>query len=68
MIQFKTNLKASQTLALTLFMTSVGALNEHFSFTAYDFAVLANPLDAGSDFHRYTLFINGKASQNTIID
>jgi len=40
-----------EALALPLFVACVGTNDVHSPFAPHDFAVLANPFDAGSNFH-----------------
>ena len=44
-------IERSRGSALALLVPGVRADDVHFSLAPYDFAVLANPLDARSDFH-----------------
>src|SRR5205823_4566112 len=56
-------LGASKASALALLVPRVGAYDVHASLAPHDLTVLANPLDACSDFHRAVQSAGGKATQ-----
>src|SRR5438105_5804969 len=42
-------------LSLPLFVPGIGTNDVHPTFAPHDFAVLANPFDAGSNFHGFRM-------------